>query len=439
MKVVSTEALTKLIQLVKSTFIKVDDVVEVSEIDLATVATSGSYNDLTNKPTAGTGIDVTNNVISVTSPTLVNTATGQYSLTINGKSTSQRRAYNIGTNSSSLAYGVAYGDGAKAGEFGVSIGYTSDCNTYGVALGYNAQSTLGSIQIGYGTNSQSMTMAVGFYNGTNSYEYQLLDGTTGLIPDARISSNIARTSNIPSATSDLNNDSGFITSSALSGYALDADVVHKSGNETIEGTKTIKVTAPNITQPQYLNVMPILLHQYDVANINNSVHAYYSIVQDKNGVFSIYNTSQINTTDVRNVINARTRNNDNTANISASLSIIAQRSGTTYATAPASDINGSIVTTVNKSKAANGYFQLGNGLIIQWGRFNSNSVGEKTITLPKAFTSANYSVTVQQGGASMGAPYYANSHLAYPANTTTFKVYTTYSESSNLYWIAIGY
>ena len=59
MKVVSTEALTKLIQLVKSAFIKVDDVVEVTEIEtetpneitLATVATSGSYNDLSDKPT----------------------------------------------------------------------------------------------------------------------------------------------------------------------------------------------------------------------------------------------------------------------------------------------------------------------------------------------------------------------------------------------------
>lgn len=62
MKVVSNEALTKLIQLVKSAFIKADNVVEVTEIDtettseikLATVATSGSYNDLSNKPTIPT-------------------------------------------------------------------------------------------------------------------------------------------------------------------------------------------------------------------------------------------------------------------------------------------------------------------------------------------------------------------------------------------------
>lgn len=207
MKVVSTEALTKLIQLVKSAFIKVDDVAEVSEIgtetpnevELATVATTGDYDDLINKPNS-----------------LINTATGVGSLTIYGASASQRQAINIGYLSVAYEDGVALGDGAYTGKDGVSIGYGSECNGYGVALGYNAQSlSLGSIQIGRGTNSQSMTMAVGFFNGTNSYEYQLLDGTTGLIPDARMSSNIARTSNIPSATSELNNDSGFITSSAI--------------------------------------------------------------------------------------------------------------------------------------------------------------------------------------------------------------------------------
>jgi hypothetical protein len=51
MKVVSTEALTKLIQLVKGSFISNTDTEATSEITLATVATTGSYNDLTGKPT----------------------------------------------------------------------------------------------------------------------------------------------------------------------------------------------------------------------------------------------------------------------------------------------------------------------------------------------------------------------------------------------------
>ena len=51
MKVVSTEALTKLIQLVKSAFVSVEDVVETQEVTLADVALSGDYDDLINKPT----------------------------------------------------------------------------------------------------------------------------------------------------------------------------------------------------------------------------------------------------------------------------------------------------------------------------------------------------------------------------------------------------
>ena len=58
MKVLSTDGLTKLIQLIKSSFISVNNVTQTtevntettSEITLATVATSGSYNDLTDKP-----------------------------------------------------------------------------------------------------------------------------------------------------------------------------------------------------------------------------------------------------------------------------------------------------------------------------------------------------------------------------------------------------
>lgn len=51
MKVLSTDGLTKLIELIKGAFISVDDTVTTSITTLATVATSGSYNDLSNKPT----------------------------------------------------------------------------------------------------------------------------------------------------------------------------------------------------------------------------------------------------------------------------------------------------------------------------------------------------------------------------------------------------
>ena len=51
MKVLSTEGLTKLIELIKGSFVSVTDTVSTTTVTLATVATSGSYNDLSDKPT----------------------------------------------------------------------------------------------------------------------------------------------------------------------------------------------------------------------------------------------------------------------------------------------------------------------------------------------------------------------------------------------------
>jgi hypothetical protein len=55
MKVLTTAGLTKLIQLIKSGFIKTTDTVTTNTVTLATVATSGSYTDLSDKPTIGNG------------------------------------------------------------------------------------------------------------------------------------------------------------------------------------------------------------------------------------------------------------------------------------------------------------------------------------------------------------------------------------------------
>jgi len=51
MKVLTTAGLTKLIQLIKSAFISVNDTEQTSEVSLATVATTGAYSDLTGQPT----------------------------------------------------------------------------------------------------------------------------------------------------------------------------------------------------------------------------------------------------------------------------------------------------------------------------------------------------------------------------------------------------
>lgn len=249
MKVLSTDGLTKLIQLIKSAFISVDDTVTTTTVALADVATSGSYNDLSDKPTipaaqvqadwdvtdttskafiknkpyipSGVVVDQTYDSTSTNAQSgvaingagfLQNTATGTNAITILGDVADEFGAMNIGYNSTaSTVNSVALGYFAKAtGIATTSVGYYSEATHQGAcAIGYLAKAqgnnatslghgaiagALQAIQIGEGTNQTAQTLQIGF--GTNN-NYTLLDGTTGLIPDARISSNIARTSAIP--------------------------------------------------------------------------------------------------------------------------------------------------------------------------------------------------------------------------------------------------
>lgn len=125
-------------------------------------------------------------------------------------------------NTSSYNYalgilGVANADSA------ISIGYGSTAGQNCTALGKNAKAN-GSyaIQIGEGINTTSNSLYFGFENNN----YQLLDGTTGLIPDTRISTNIQRTSTAVTHTANTAvgssttpvyiNSSGVATSTGLS-------------------------------------------------------------------------------------------------------------------------------------------------------------------------------------------------------------------------------
>ena len=140
----------------------------------------------------GTSITINaNGVISATgggsNNYVENLATGTNALTVLGTATTASSAINIGYSSGcNSASGISIGNGA-------AIGSSSQ---QGIAIGYNAQignSTNNSIQLGYGTCSVSNYFAIGF-NGT---EYLVLNGTTGFIEDDRLSTNIARTSDIP--------------------------------------------------------------------------------------------------------------------------------------------------------------------------------------------------------------------------------------------------
>jgi hypothetical protein len=93
------------------------------------------------------------------------------------------------------------------GNYVVAVGYDSMAlNTYSIALGYQAKTTAESaIQLGRGTNTESNSFYVGF--ATSGSNYKLL-GSDGKIPDDRLNTTIARTSQIPSASDLLPSQSG---------------------------------------------------------------------------------------------------------------------------------------------------------------------------------------------------------------------------------------
>ena len=132
----------------------------------------------------------------ISSNFLKNTATGTSALTLLGTATAKTQAINIGTLSQATAnYGTtvgaySYANGSKSSAFGNYARATADR----------------AIQIGQGNNSTADTLQIGF-NGTS---YQLLDGTTGLIPDARLSSNIARVENTSNGITNLSFSSAIV-------------------------------------------------------------------------------------------------------------------------------------------------------------------------------------------------------------------------------------
>lgn len=98
----------------------------------------------------------------------------------------------------------------------------------------------------------------------------------------------------------------------------------------------------------------------------------------------------------------------------------------------ASDVAGSAVSTVAKSKSSNGYFKLGNGLLIQWGYVSDPS---STLTFPTPFSSTNYSVTAnyrKQGSSGSGI-----GHVNFYPTDNAY-CYSN-SQGGAYQWIAMGY
>lgn len=192
---------------------------------VANILTNTAYNASSNKIATMSDIPSTsglaNTDLSNLSATgeahfLKNTATGTNALTINGTTSAYNGSINIGYQSNIGASG------------GVALGYQASATGYSAtAIGGNASASYASaIQIGYGTNSNAKTLSIGFWDSPNPTNWTLLNGTTGLIPDDRLSTNIQRTSTAVTHTANTQvgdsstpvyiNSSGVATSTGLS-------------------------------------------------------------------------------------------------------------------------------------------------------------------------------------------------------------------------------
>ena len=211
-----------------------------------------------------------------------------------------------------------------------------------------------------------------------------------------------------------------------------SSVIHKSGNETIGGTKMftdnmrlqtgsdtmmgIKSTNVNWTQTPSRDVAVGKMLFFD------SNHYEVGFLQS---VLGQYNRS----------ISIGSKNSSDTG--WAFLSIGHDNSNNVYTYCPPCDFINSILTTTGINKSQNGYVKLGNGIIIQWGRISGT--GELTVTFPIAFSSWDSYVIVknyehpgdQQLTDRESSFYYLTS-----TNATTYK---HPDDGNSSQWIAIGY
>ena len=173
---------------------------------------------------------------------LQNIATGTDSLTILGTPASSIDAVNIGSGSKAGRSSVIIGYNSTSGDlgsYGVAIGYESEASAnvgYCVAIGGNAKSkAIHAIQLGYGTNTEANSLYV---STSTSNNWKLL-GSDGKIPDDRLNTTIARTSQIPTVDQTYSGTSTNAQSGVAVKSAIDAAIssVYKPAGSTTFANK----------------------------------------------------------------------------------------------------------------------------------------------------------------------------------------------------------
>ena len=205
--------------------------------------------------------------------------------------------------------------------------------------------------------------------------------------------------NINNQLSDTENWKKVMDSDDL--YAFDNSVVHLAGSETITGEKTFSVSPLVPTATSGDSSTKAASTEF-VSAVSSDLQTQINAKAADNAVVKLTGDQTI--TGLKTFTsNVQIQSADGTQNpylmfhvpgvrytrlIETSSGLEVQDGGGSSLDrlyAGASDVVNTVVTTVAKSKGNIGYFQLGNGLIINWGTLSSG----KTITFSRAFTNAD--------------------------------------------------
>ena len=190
-------------------------------------------------------------------------------------------------------------------------------------------------------------------------------------------------------------------------YAMNNEVVHLAGTETITGAKTFTNTL-------------------NINNSDGSIELRPSSSTTSGGHLDFHYAGS---------------SSDYTSRIIEDASGQLRASCSRFMV-PNSVTVGSAISTAGISKSSTGYIKLGNGIIIQWGRFaNASYTQTGTVTFPTPFSNTNYSLAF--GSFRIGQTGYGQGYFVVTNATTsdfTFKLVSGSDYYANEgRWMAIGY
>jgi hypothetical protein len=213
--------------------------------DLATVATSGSYNDLSNKPTVPTNLDSLTDVV-------ITSATNGQSLQYNGTNWVNGSAGSGSVTSvdMSVPTGLAVSGNPVTTSGTLAVTFAS-----GYSIPTTANQTNWSTAYGWGNHAAAGYLTSETYTGTvtsvaMSVPTGLSVSGTPITGAGTLAVTLTAGYSIPTTSSQTNWDTAYGWGNhASAGYAADSAVVHNTGTETVAGAKTFStsVTSPIIT------------------------------------------------------------------------------------------------------------------------------------------------------------------------------------------------